>query len=196
MNCRGVSRRLSAYIDNDLSPGIRQSVEEHLRSCRQCARRLAELEAIIASARNLPPLEVSAGFKERIMNAIRWNPKPVLGMRGIRLRFALAGTAFATAAVLVFLLSGPRPSTETTPPVFDQAQTGADFSEQVDSAAGPDFTVDPRVKIQSFPVPEGAESLILSEEDSLLLADSMSRIDEYVLPVINKGREKKVNVKF
>jgi hypothetical protein len=196
MNCRGVSRRLSAYIDSDLSPGIRQSVEEHLRTCRQCARKLEELEAIIASARSLPPLEVSAGFRERILTAIRWNPKPVLAMRGIRLRLALGSTAFAAAAVAVFLLSGPTPSTETFTPGNNDVQPGASFSEQADSTGDIDFTDDPRIKIKSFPVPDRAESLMLTEEDSLLLADSTSRIDEYVMPMRDKARENVVNVKF
>jgi hypothetical protein len=193
MNCRGVSRRLSAYIDDDLSPGIKRSVDEHLRACRPCARRLAELEAIITSARNLPPLEVSVGLKERILSALNQRPKPVLGIRGIRLRFALAGTAFATAAVLVFVLAGPGPVSEA--PDQDATRTEADASEQREPDADLDFTDDPRIKIQAFPVPEGAEGLIPSEEDSLLLADSTSRIDEFVLPVIDKTKEN-VNVKF
>lgn len=193
MNCRGVSRRLSAYIDNDLSPGIRLSVEEHLRACRRCARRLAELEAIIVSARNLPPLEVSAGLKERILSAVNWRPKPVLRMSGIRLRFALAGTAFATAAVLVFVLAGP--ATMNQAPGGEGKQTEAAIDEMQEPDADLDFTDDPRIKIHSFPVPEGAEGLIPSAEDSLLLADSTSRIDEFVLPVIDNTKEN-VNVKF
>lgn len=196
MNCRGVSRRLSAFIDNDLSPGIRQSVEEHLRVCRPCARRLEELEAIVASARNLPPLEVSAGLKERILAAIPWSPRPVLLTRGIGLKFALAGSAFAAAAVLVFLLAGPRQSTEIAAPGGMGMQGGSGVAVQADSTGNVDFTENPRMKIQSFPVPEGAESLFMAEEDSLLLADSTSKIDEYVMPVIDKDREKVVNVKF
>jgi hypothetical protein len=196
MNCRGVSRRLSAFIDNDLSPGIRQSVEEHLRVCRPCARRLEELEAIVASARTLPPLELSAGLKERILATIPWSPRPVLLTRGIRVKFALAGSAFAAAAVLVLLLAGPRQSTEMAAPGGIGTHDGQGIAVQADSAGSMDFTDNPRMKIESFPVPEGAESLFMAEDDSLLLADSTSRIDEFVMPVIDKDREKVVNVKF
>ena len=75
-------------------------------------------------------------------------------------------------------------------------QGGSGVAVQADSTGNVDFTENPRMKIQSFPVPEGAESLFMAEEDSLLLADSTSKIDEYVMPVIDKDREKVVNVKF
>jgi len=195
MNCRGVSRRLSAYIDNDLSPGIRQSVEEHLQSCRSCRQKLAELKAIVTAAHNMPPLKVSGGFKERVLAAVHDGGKSSLRLGAVRLRFALAGAAFVTAAALVFFFAGPPSSSVITSGSGEKVQITTDSQEQTDAPAALDFTDDPRIKIESFPVPEGAASMDLTHDDSLLLADSASRIDEFILPVIEKSREN-VNVKF
>ncbi len=195
MNCRGASRRLSAYIDNDLSPGIRQSVEEHLQSCRSCRRKLAELKAIVMAARNMPPLKVSGGFKERVLAAVHEGQKSSLRSGAVRLRLALAGAAFVTAAALVFFLAGPQSSSVITSGSGEKIQITTDSQEQTDAPAALDFTDDPRIKIKSFPVPEGAANADLTHDDSLLVADSASRIDEFILPVIEKSREN-VNVKF
>lgn len=195
MNCRGASRRLSAYIDDDLSPGIRQSVEEHLQSCGPCRRKLAELTAVVTAARNMPQLRVSSGFKGRVLAAVHEGRKSSLRLGTVRLRFALAGAAFATVAALVFFLAGPQSSSVITSSSSEKVQTSTDSQEQTDAPAALDFTDDPRIKIESFPVPEGAANADLTHDDSLLLADSASRIDEFVLPVIEKTREN-VNVKF
>ncbi len=36
MNCEGVVRSLSEYIDGTLAPALRAEVEEHLAVCRDC----------------------------------------------------------------------------------------------------------------------------------------------------------------
>lgn len=198
MNCRGVSRRLSAYIDSDLSPGIRQSVDEHLQSCRSCKQKLAELRAIVIAAHNMPPLKVSGGFKERVLAVVHEGRGGSPWRSGtVRLRLAMAGAGFVTAAALVFFLAGPPFSSVTTSGPGEKNQITTDSQEQVVAPAGLDFTDDPRIKIESFPVPEGAASIDLIRDDSLLVADSTSRIDEFILPVVEKSREKvNVNVTF
>ncbi len=197
MNCRGASRRLSAYIDKDLSPGIRQSVEEHLQTCRSCKQKLAELKAIVVAAHSMPPMKVSSGFKERVLAAVHDDSRSSLGSRAIRLRLALAGTGFVMSAALVFFLAGPPSSSVTTSGTDGKIQVTTDSQGQVDAPAALDFTEDPRIKIESFPVPEEAANIDLTHDDSLLFADSTSRIDEFILPVIEKSREREnVNVEF
>ncbi len=195
MNCRGASRRLSAYIDKDLSPGIRQSVEEHLQTCRSCKQKLAELKAIVVAAHSMPPMKVSGGFKERVLATVHDGSRSSLGLKAIRLRLALAGAGFVTAAALVFLMVGPPSSSVVTSGTGEKIQVTTDSQRQTDAPATLDFTDDPRIKIESFPVPEGAANIDLTLNDSLLLADSASRIDEFILPVIEKSREN-VNVEF
>ncbi len=195
MNCRGASRRLSAYIDSDLSPGIRQSVDEHLQSCRSCKQKLAELRAIVIAAHNMPPLKASGGFKERVLAVVHEGRESPWRMETARLRLAMAGAGFVTAAALVFFLAGPPFSSVPTSGSGDKNQITTNSQGQAVAPAGLDFTDDPRIKIESFPVPEGAASMDFTYDDSLLFADSTSRIDEFILPVVEKSREN-VNVKF
>ena len=193
MNCRGVSRRLSAYIDNELSPGIVQSVEEHLQSCAVCKRKLNEFRAISEAARLLPSLGVSEGFKERVLESAKARREGSVAFYGFRMRAALAGLAFVGAATAVFFISGPRQLSTPSANLGTGPENVNSGSIDIDSGTL-DFTADPKIKIQSFPVPEGAKALDRLQ-DSLLLADSASKIDEFVLPVVEKTKEN-VNIKF
>ncbi len=46
--------RLSEYLDGELDARERAGVEAHVKGCAECARTLAELEAVVARARRLP----------------------------------------------------------------------------------------------------------------------------------------------
>ena len=182
MNCRGVSRRLSAFIDNDLSPGIRQAVEEHLQHCLSCKRQLGEFEAIVTAARDLPSLKVTDGFGERVVMSInsQQETKEVLG--ALRYRFTIAGAAFMVTSAAVFFLVGP-PSTDVT-------STYSDVQDSLrQSPVTPDFWAHPETKVSSFPVPEGATSQQAIDSKSVLGNDSTVRIEEYVLPDYQRVKE-------
>jgi hypothetical protein len=195
MNCRGVSRRLSAYIDAELSPGIRRAVEEHLEGCVVCKRKLGDYRAISEAARSLAPLKVSDGFKARVMASAKTADGSQRVFYGFRMRVAVASFAFVAAAAVVFVVAGP----DSTPvEVFGPQQ---DLSDMIVKPHGQppetmDFISDPKMKIEAFPVPEGAMDFT-QMKDSLMENDSLSKIDEFVLPVIEKSEENvKVNVKF
>ena len=193
MNCRGVSRRLSAYIDDELSPGIKGSVEGHLGSCPVCKRKLAELTAISQAARALPPLKVSDGFKERVLESTKVGQVKKIVFSGVRVKAALAGLAFVAAAAVVFFVVGPKAPT-IMPEMFAPTVT-ADIENTVgQSTDSVDFTQDPTRKIESFPIPKDAMAIDFAINDSSLLNDSM-KIEDYILPVIEKTKEN-VNVKF
>jgi hypothetical protein len=147
------------------------------------------------AARNMPSLKVSAGFKERVLDTVSEGNISSLRLRGVPMRLALAGAGFVTAAALVFFLVGPPFSSVKTSGSDEKHQITVESQDQTDAQPDLDFTDDPRIKIESFPVPEGAANIDLTHDDSLLLADSASRIDEFILPVIEKSREN-VNVKF
>jgi hypothetical protein len=188
MNCRGVSRRLSAYIDNDLSPGIKQAVEEHLQQCPGCKRQLSEFKAIVTAARNLPALCVREDFGERVIHAVnsRQETQEVLG--AFRYRFTLAGVAFMVTSAAIFFMVGP--------PSADVSRTflSAQDSLMRQSPGVPDFYTHPETKVQSFPVPEGPMPQQVTG-DGVAPADSTARIDEFILPDIEKVKEN-VNRKF
>ena len=62
--------RLAAWIDGELPPGERASVEAHVAECEECAALLADLEAVDGFARELP-LEVPAGYFEGFPARVR-----------------------------------------------------------------------------------------------------------------------------
>ena len=44
MNHRQIQDELSAYLDNELAPAVRNQVEAHLRSCNECSEMLSALQ--------------------------------------------------------------------------------------------------------------------------------------------------------
>jgi hypothetical protein len=110
-------------------------------------------------------------------------------MSSLRYRLTLAGVAFTGAAAIIFFLVGP-PSLSV-----QRTMTTSVEKSPVMTPMAPDFYSNPEVKVKSFPVPEGTGIRDFSGNDSVLSTDSTSRIDEFVLPEVQKVREK-VNVKF
>jgi len=165
-------------------------MDEHLETCIGCKRRLAEFEAVIEAAHVMKPLALSEGFSQRVAEAIRarQESRQVTGI--VRYRFSLAGVAFVAAAASIFFLVGPQ-SNENLTPVF----TGTEDRPVSDNPTVTDFYEHPETKVSSFPIPEGAEAARFTESDSLPVNDSLSRIDEFLLPSVQEVREN-VNVKF
>lgn len=191
MNCRGASRRLSAYIDSQLSPAIKQSVEEHLNGCAECRQKLAEFEVIANVAHRLPSLKVSEGFADNVLAATHTEPKIKEAFGKIRYGFAITSAAFMAAAAVVFFIIGP--------PVGEVNRTFTD-TEIKSALETPgqheplDMGDDPSVIVWSVPVPEDILARDKVLDDSLLLADSSSKIDQFILPEVNRGL--KVNKNF
>src|SRR5512138_1383876 len=176
MNCRGVSRRLSAYIDDNLSPGIREAVEEHLNTCVPCRRQLAEFEAIVNAARNLAPLSISDGFAQRVVALVSSQETARETFGFLRNRLTLAGVGFMVAAMAIFFILGP--TSRNLTPYQPVAQEGT----AVGFPGVSDFSTHPETKVYSFPVPENTENSQLSSADSILKADSASWIDGLIIP--------------
>jgi hypothetical protein len=191
MNCRGVSRRLSAYIDGKLSPAIRQSVEEHLKGCLLCRRKLAEFEAIVRVAHELPSLKVSDGFADRVVAMATTVPvkKEVFGK--ISYRFGLASVAFAAAAAAIFFIFGPSAKIVNQPFTDVEDNSVYEIPGQSDAL---DFSENPNMIVYSVPVEEDILARDKVLDDSLLMADTASIIDQFVLPEVESGL--KVNKKF
>ena len=66
MDCKTFAKRHAAFIDDTL-PGVEMAaMREHLSECARCAKRDAEVRRALLLVRNLPPIEVSAGFQDRL----------------------------------------------------------------------------------------------------------------------------------
>jgi hypothetical protein len=66
MDCKAFGRLHSGFLDDTL-PGVqRAAMREHLSSCARCARKDAEVRRALLVLKNLPPIEVSEGFQDRL----------------------------------------------------------------------------------------------------------------------------------
>ncbi len=66
MNCEQVWREISNYVDGEVDAALRSSMEEHFRSCRNCASVLAGTKNVVALYGDERMLEVPAGFGRRL----------------------------------------------------------------------------------------------------------------------------------
>jgi Putative zinc-finger len=66
MNCEQVWREISNYIDGDVDPGLRSSMDEHFRTCQKCASVLVGTRNVVALYGDERMLEAPAGFGRRL----------------------------------------------------------------------------------------------------------------------------------
>lgn len=87
--------RLSAYLDGELSPGERSTVERHVATCQDCQWNLETLKQTVQRMRELPTVSVPRAFTIRV---------PAQPARVPRRRWTLPVLQGATALVAVLLL--------------------------------------------------------------------------------------------
>lgn len=68
--CEEYVEFISAAIDGALSPAEQEKLSAHLASCPECQKLYDDLSALHAATAELPPVEVPAGLKGRIMDAV------------------------------------------------------------------------------------------------------------------------------
>ncbi len=71
MNCKGVIRELSNYIDGDLDPLVKQELEDHLEHCEDCTMIVDQTKKSIEILCDSRPVELSAGVRSRLHAALR-----------------------------------------------------------------------------------------------------------------------------
>lgn len=103
--------KLSAYIDDDLSPAERSELEAHLAECDVCSSTLDELRDVVVAAAAVRPTGPAAdlwpGIAERIGSAAA--PQPDRGSVAgtiVPRRFSVSLPQLAAAAVVLMTLSG------------------------------------------------------------------------------------------
>jgi hypothetical protein len=71
MKCSGVERKISAYLDEELESGMRESIETHLNRCGQCRKRVEGLRELDALLQGLPRVHVAAEFADKLVLKVR-----------------------------------------------------------------------------------------------------------------------------
>ncbi|HXX54274.1 MAG TPA: zf-HC2 domain-containing protein, partial [Thermodesulfovibrionales bacterium] len=133
MECRDIRDQLSEYLDNALSPREKVAIDEHLKSCGECATALGDLKRAIEHLKHLEEVETPAWMTGRIMTRVRGEAQPKKGLLQ-KLSYplyrklpvgAIATAAIALSTLYIFraiepeikLASAPMQETATQPPL-------------------------------------------------------------------------------
>ena len=71
MNCKGVIRELSNYIDGDLEPAVKQELERHLEHCEDCTMILDQTKKSIEILCDSKPVQLASDVRSRLHAALR-----------------------------------------------------------------------------------------------------------------------------
>ncbi len=67
MNCKKIKKLLQLYVDDALTFGEKQLVEEHLEKCSTCRAELKSLSAMVRLIKSLPEVSTPPDFTENLM---------------------------------------------------------------------------------------------------------------------------------
>lgn len=110
MECSNIQERLSAYIEDILSPEERTLFDGHLNSCHKCSQALSDLRKTIGYIKNLEQVEPPPWLSQKVMARIRADAVPEKGIiqrlfypLHIKLPIEVAATiAIAITTIYVF----------------------------------------------------------------------------------------------
>ncbi len=71
MNCKGVIREISDYIDGELERPVRQELERHLQHCGDCKMVVDQTRLTVDVFCDSKPVELPADVKFRLHDALR-----------------------------------------------------------------------------------------------------------------------------
>jgi len=181
MDCRSFKKKHLAFLDDTL-PGLETTVmHEHLRACSSCARQDASVRRSLLLLRNLPPVQPSADFSDRLQIRLATErahgqdadfafPGPSVG------KFvSIAGALVAVGILSVALVGSSEAVRETYPRLPSVVVAGGERApELVDSeVAAPAFVASMSTGMPVWP------TLLLAEEGSLRFARAELRPASY-----------------
>ena len=70
INCHDVSVLLGDYVDNELSPSLRDRVHQHIRGCGECRAGERGYRQVLQLAKELPRPQISDDVKRRLREAL------------------------------------------------------------------------------------------------------------------------------
>jgi anti-sigma factor RsiW len=76
LNCKGVIRELSNYIDGDLDPVVRAELERHLRHCEDCTMIVDQTRKTIQIFCDSEPVELPGEVRTRLHQALQRKISP------------------------------------------------------------------------------------------------------------------------
>ena len=71
MNCKGLIREISNYIDGELEPSVKQEIERHLEHCGDCKMVVDQTRLTVDVFCDSKPVELPGDVKSRLHDALR-----------------------------------------------------------------------------------------------------------------------------
>ena len=71
MNCKGVIRELSSYIDGELEPAIKEQLKRHLEHCEDCKLVVDQTKKTVEIFCDSEPVELPTDIRTRLHQALR-----------------------------------------------------------------------------------------------------------------------------
>lgn len=71
MNCKGVIREISNYIDGELEPAEKLDLERHLAHCEDCTMVVDQTRKTVEIFCDAAPVELPADVRSRLHDALR-----------------------------------------------------------------------------------------------------------------------------
>ncbi len=112
MTCREFRRKHDAYVDDTLSGVEFDRMAQHRRVCERCAQLDTRVRRALLVARNLPTIEPSAAFSERLQERLRAERLTMDGGRRTELdgytdrRWSLSNGAYTVLAASALVAAG------------------------------------------------------------------------------------------
>ena len=122
MNCRWVSRNLTAYVEGELTPVSTWLMRGHLGGCEACFRRYEGEDSLVPEVRRLQAIGVPANLRTKLLVALSHANERSWSLWKVRLRnamrpIAVPATGGVFAAVILFL--GLMANFSFVPPALD-----------------------------------------------------------------------------
>lgn len=76
MNCKGVIRELSNYLDGELEPAVLQELERHLEQCEDCQLVVDQTKKTVEIFCDSEPVELPTDVRSRLHEALRRKTGP------------------------------------------------------------------------------------------------------------------------
>jgi len=152
MTCDEARERLSALLDEALSPDERDALDAHVATCVDCRRELGLLRNTVALLRAVDPARAPAGFVDRVRAAARRAPWYRRVQRALFVPWPVKLPLEAAAIVLVGVIVV---SLFKTTPELEQAARVETPSPAVTEAPGRPDELDapPRREVEPTPAP-------------------------------------------
>lgn len=71
MNCKGVIRKLSGYLDGELEVALKEELERHLEDCEDCCMIVDQTKKTIQIFCDSEPVELPSDVRSRLHEALR-----------------------------------------------------------------------------------------------------------------------------